>query len=177
MLLSSSSFLKSTYVAGFFVPLESSSFSFSARCDSSTSQSAAISTFGIADHARTWLEPLRPHPATAIRTVSLGLQPRTAAPPAITAVLIKKCLRFMCRSWKNTAVAPDPAGIRPFGIRPDDRRIIDDPHDTPRMRGTLRHAASNGSVVSRLRGGSRRGAMSCLCLGDFQLPIPLGPRR
>ena len=47
--------------------------------------------------AATWLLPRPPQPTTAIRTVSFGLaRPRVAAPPASTAVLIRKCRRFMC---------------------------------------------------------------------------------
>ena len=88
----------STWVVGlFFTPRDSSSLNFSPMCDSSTSQMAATSTFGIRDHAFTWLEPRPPSPITATRTRSFGLcaRPLIAALLAITAVLIRKYRRFM----------------------------------------------------------------------------------
>jgi hypothetical protein len=97
MSLLSSSCRTSVYAVAFLFPLDSSAFSLAPIWDSSTSHTATTSTFGRLDQLLTWLPPRPPTPTTPIRTVSLGwfARPRTAAPLAMTAVLMMKCLRFM----------------------------------------------------------------------------------
>ena len=96
MSLLSSIWRKSVYTVGFLTPLDSSPFIFAPMWLSSTSHRPAISTFFIPAHALTWLPPRPPSPAMPTRTVSFGLcMPRTAALPAMMAVLMRKWRRFM----------------------------------------------------------------------------------
>src|SRR3954452_11283978 len=103
------------------------------------SQSATISTLGIADHALTWLAPRPPQPTTAIRTVSLGLaKPRTAAPAVSTAVLIRKSLRSIVRAsnYEVTVRRVDAIGPSTPGLR----------GDTPRA-GPFSHRSAGSDII------------------------------
>src|SRR5258708_6837902 len=94
--LSSSSLRTSVNAAGFRLPELSTSCRRLFRTFSSTSQSAAISTFGIFEYSRMCALPCPRIPTHATRTVSLMLgAPFNADAPAAAAVLIKKCLRFI----------------------------------------------------------------------------------
>src|SRR6266851_679907 len=108
--LSSSSLRTSVKAAGLFLPELSTSATRLLRTFSSTSQSAAISTFAIFEYSWMCEFPCPRMPTHATRTVSLMLGPPFSADaPAAAAVLIRKCLRFMVygseRSDFNTCSA------------------------------------------------------------------------
>ena len=95
--LSSNSLRRSVKPAGRFLPVFSISSKRWFSTDSSTSQTAAISTFGIAEYARMWFRPWPWTPTHATRTVSLGLAKAVRFAKAAVEV-IRKCLRCIPHS-------------------------------------------------------------------------------
>ena len=105
--LSSSSLRTSVKAAGLFLPELSTSPKRLFSTFSSTSQSAAISTFAIFEYSRMCEFPCPRIPTHATRTVSLMLGPPfNADAPAAAAVLIRKCLRFMIMAPNRPILSP-----------------------------------------------------------------------